>query len=71
MSLPAGQERVLHGIEGALKASEPRLASTVVGNSSCTTTVPAARLTTVSGDDQAFPPLARAGTTTARPPGMC
>jgi CBS domain-containing protein len=28
-------------------------------------------LTTVSGDDQAFPPLARAGTTTARPPGMC
>jgi hypothetical protein len=27
MSLPAGQERVLHDIEGALKASEPHLAS--------------------------------------------
>jgi len=27
MSLPAGQQRVLHGIEGALKASEPQLAS--------------------------------------------
>ncbi len=27
MSLPAGQQRVLHGIEGALRAGEPQLAS--------------------------------------------
>ena len=175
MSLPAGQQRVLHGIEGALKASEPQLASMFAifarlnqgepvgaeplkrghfswlrpgtamsaivlvpvmfaavvigallsgsargattceiryaasstsglmhrpicpralapasgqpdprtpapagtapastapaGKSSCTTAVPAPRFTTVGSDSAAVPPLARAGTTTASPPG--
>ena len=168
MSLPAGQERVLHGIEGVLKASEPHLASmfaifarlnqdepvgiellqrsrlrwlrpgtamsaivlipvmfaaVIIGallsgsargattcevgyaaggvsslmhrptclraqaaasaqsagapvasgtpDSSCTTTVPPARFTTISGGEQAFSLRAQAGTTAARPPGMC